>query len=104
MKKQEEQYKEAAALFKALANPTRLRILDVLVSHCSCDTKKGCCVTAINKKARLPQPYVSKHLKVLSASGILKYKREGNKIIYSFSNPQALSLLDDCIRQYKGCC
>ncbi len=103
MKTTPDKYQKAARLFKALGNPTRLRILNVLTAHCSHDAA-GCCVVDIHKKLKLPQPYVSKHLKVLSENGILKYRRAGNKIIYSFSAPEALSLLEEYIKQYKGCC
>jgi len=79
-------YEALSYFFAILSNPTRLLILDALVSNCiKSNSKEGCCVYEINNKIDLPQPYISKHLKVLRQAGFLTFKREGNKIYYSFS-------------------
>jgi ArsR family transcriptional regulator len=103
LKKPDSEHSSTARLFRALGNPTRLRILDALVNHCS-HGNAGCCVIDLNKELNLPQPCVSKHLKVLSTHGFLRYHREGNKIIYSFSAPEVLALLGRQISKYSGCC
>ena len=104
MFKDEKKYEEIANVFKALTNPIRLKILDVLISNCK--KSECCCVTEINYKIDLPQPYISKHLKILSDSGILEYKRDGNKIYYSFKKTNRnelkhiLGFLEKCCK----CC
>jgi DNA-binding transcriptional ArsR family regulator len=97
----EEKYIKLADLFKALANPVRLKILDILISKCNCSIKgPGCCVGEINSEIELPQPYISKHLKILNDCGILSYRRDANKIYYSFADSTILREL----AQYVGKC
>jgi len=79
-------YEKLASMFSALSNPTRLNILDILTKACRKPDKGATCVCEINKHIDLPQPYISKHLKILKDSGILRYERDGNRIHYSFSN------------------
>ena len=79
-------FEDFASFFTVLSNPTRLRILDELINNCTgSNSKNGCCVCEINHKIDLPQPYISKHLKVLRDAGFLNFKKEGNKIYYTFS-------------------
>jgi DNA-binding transcriptional ArsR family regulator len=98
-----EKYERSAALFSALSNPIRLMILDTLASCCS-ETAGGPCVCEINQRLGLPQPYISKHLKILKECGILEYSREGNKIIYRFAGNGIIAELLECLEKYKGCC
>lgn len=60
----------------ALSEPNRLAILSFLKEgeKCACE---------IHPKLKLPQNLSSHHLKVLKDLGVLKSRREGNKIIYS---------------------
>jgi ArsR family transcriptional regulator len=103
MTKPDSKYDKIAMLFQALANPTRIRILDALISNCMC-SKEGCCVSHINSVIELPQPYVSKHLKILKECGILTYKKEANKIFYSFNNSQILDDLIEYLKKCRKCC
>ena len=59
-----------------LAEPNRLAILMFLK-----DGEK--CACEIHPKLKLPQNLSSHHLKILKDLGLLKNRREGNKIIYS---------------------
>ena len=61
-----------ARAFKALSNPTRLRILE-LVAHkqgiiCESELVGGCC---------RGQPTISHHVKVLKDAGLLECERQG---------------------------
>ncbi len=103
MKEKQKDYNALANLLQILANPTRLKILDILSSQCSV-SKTGCCVCDINKNIKLPQPYISKHLKILKDKKILQFKREGNKIFYSFNKNEAFNTLVKYLSQYKNCC
>jgi len=82
----DDKYKKLSLMFNALSNPTRLKILDILTKACNKPEKGAVCVCEINRFIDLPQPYISKHLKILKDHNILKYEREGNRIHYSFSD------------------
>jgi ArsR family transcriptional regulator len=102
----DDKYNKIAKICRALASPTRLRILDILISRCTCSerserSESGCCVTDINDQIDLPQPYISKHLKILKDSGILTYNRDGNKIYYSF---QHNDFFEEVIKYLSKCC
>ena len=103
MVKFDSKYEKIAGLFQALSNPTRIKILDILISNCRC-SKFGCCVSDINNEIELPQPYVSKHLKILKECGILTYKKEANKIFYSFNNSEILDDLIEYLKKCRKCC
>lgn len=66
------------ALFKLLADPTRLSLLAILARgerH----------VTSLCVELKLPQPTVSHHLGLLRESGLIVNRRNGKQIIYSLS-------------------
>jgi len=81
----EEWLEENAELLKALAHPSRLKIIGFLSSG-----KK--CVKHIWEALDLPQPNVSQHLSVLRNKGILGYKREGSIVCYYIKNKTALKI------------
>lgn len=62
--------------FAALADPTRRRILALLLE---CGER---CVCVLYETLGLPQPKVSRHLGVLRAAGIVATRREGLWIHY----------------------
>ena len=72
------------ALFKALADATRLRILALLVGG-------EICVCEIHGALKLPQPTVSRHLAYLRRSGLVATRREGLWVHYR------LAPLDDVV-------
>ena len=76
-----------STVFKALGDPSRLKILDYLRTgeKCACD---------IVPTVGFTQPTVSRHLKVLIDCGILKRRKEGNKMLYSITDPRIYELID----------
>ena len=72
-------------VFKALGNPTRLRIIRMLAS----EMEKDLCVVDLAKKLGVTQPAASQHIKVLKNVGILEPKRNGNRVHYNL-NPDVL--------------
>jgi ArsR family transcriptional regulator len=62
-------------VFKALADPTRIRILGLL-------TAGEICVCHIHESLRLPQPLVSRHLAYLRRAGLVKTRKEGLWVHY----------------------
>ncbi len=78
--------KEQAALFSALADPTRLRLLKLL---CNQHDPHALCVNALAGILGVTPPAVSQHLRVLKAAGLIKGDRRGNLVHY-FAEPEAL--------------
>ncbi|MGH3280988.1 MAG: metalloregulator ArsR/SmtB family transcription factor [Trebonia sp.] len=69
---------ELAPLFKALADPMRLRLLSLIACHdggesCVCDLLEAFEVTA---------PSVSYHLKILREAGLISSQRRGTWVYY----------------------
>ena len=89
---------EAPDLFRAFADPTRLRLLGLLGEWkevCVCD------LCAVLEEA---QPKVSRHLGVLRAAGLVEVRREGRWMFYSLAEaptPLHRTLLG-CVRTCLG--
>jgi ArsR family transcriptional regulator len=58
--------------FKALGEPTRLRIIKLL-------SEKELCVCELEHIMRISQPRISQHLKVLKQTGLVCERREGQR-------------------------
>ena len=71
---------EVASLFKAIAHPARVAIIEYLLKI---DT---CICTDIVNELPLAQPTVSQHLKELKNAGIIKGSVEGNAICYCIND------------------
>ena len=76
-----------AHLCSALADPTRLLLLYVLADQ-------ACNVTELTQKLELPQPTVSRHLKVLRESGLVKASRQGALVQYELTDHRVIDALD----------
>ena len=76
-----------AEFHKALSNPVRLQIVELVLDGemCQCDI-----FPAIGHS----QSTVSSYLSQLVRSGILKVKRDGTRKLYSISDPGILKALD----------
>jgi ArsR family transcriptional regulator, arsenate/arsenite/antimonite-responsive transcriptional repressor len=77
-----------AATAKALGDPIRMQLVDVLRKHAG-----KVCVCELVPLFGLSQPTVSHHLKVLREAGIVGSERRGLWAYY-FVNPDALKELD----------
>ena len=76
MSKENAPIPEALSYFKALADETRLRLLGVLHKH-------ELNVNELVLILQMGQSRISRHLKILSASGLLVWRREGLWVFYS---------------------
>jgi len=76
----------SSKIFKALSDPTRLKIIELLEKKEIC----ACEFVPLTKKA---QPTVSQHLKNLENSGIIKSRKEGKMVIYSIADKRILYLI-----------
>lgn len=72
-----EEVKRMAKVFKALGEPTRLKIIKILASEGG-----YFCVGAMAERLGVSQPAVSQHLKILKEAGILDSKRIGFHVHY----------------------
>lgn len=76
-----------ASIFQALANPTRIAILEALRDG---ELAAG----AIQERVGIEQANLSQHLAILRSRRIVTHRREGNQIIYSFGNKLLIKVLD----------
>ncbi len=74
-----------AARFRALSDPTRLRILNTLM-------RGENSVGELVESTGLEQPSVSRHLIVLRREGILARRAEGNRAYYRIEDPTVTRL------------
>ena len=93
MRNQTVTYSEDAA-FRAIADPTRRALLDLLLSEGSLPAGD----TALS--FRMSRPAVSKHLRVLRSAGLVRERREGRHRIYEI-NPAPLRVVDQWLDSYR---
>lgn len=103
----DKKYETNAKIFKALSDPSRLKILDILScgEMCACD---------ILEHFDFTQPTLSHHMKVLIECGLVKSRKESLWSYYCLDNDNAnrlelflmnlLTHTDDCICKTKGKC
>ena len=75
-----------AESLKALADPTRLKIVKLL-GECNTGICNGgpLCVNALAGQLQITQSAVSQHLRVLKAAGLVRGTRQGNFMHYVLS-------------------
>ena len=81
-----DRFEEISEILKALAHPTRLRIVAGL-------KKDGCNVSEIQKNLGLPQSTISQHLRILKQAGVIQGRREGTKICYTIISDWAKQII-----------
>lgn len=76
-----------AEILKALGQPTRLKIIDLLRNgeRCVCEI-----FPAISEE----QSNTSRHLNLMVSSGILSRRKEGVKIFYAVKHSETFQLID----------
>jgi DNA-binding transcriptional ArsR family regulator len=82
------------AVFGALSDPTRRRILDLLAR------KNESCVTDLAKPFSISLPAISKHLRVLENAGLIKRERNG-RVHRLQLRPQPMSEAAEWIGRYR---
>jgi DNA-binding transcriptional ArsR family regulator len=73
-------------VFKALADPTRLKILE-----CVKDGEK--CICKIIPYTGKSQPNVSQHLKILRTAGLIEERKEGTYLFIKVSTKQIFDVI-----------
>ncbi len=77
-----------ARRFRALSDPTRLRILDLLREH------EEASVGELTEALEGSQQNVSKHLAALHAEGFVARRKQGTSALYRISDPGVLELCE----------
>jgi ArsR family transcriptional regulator len=70
--------KSLAAMFKALGDPVRLRLLSLIASHEGGEA----CVCDLTGEFDVSQPTISHHLRVLREAGLIDCERRGTWVYY----------------------
>ena len=76
-----------AEICGGLADPSRIMILYTL-------SQNPRNVTELSSELNMPQPLVSRHLKVLRDRGMVTSERSGTTITYSLGDPRLVEALD----------
>ena len=101
-------------MFRALADPTRLRLINLI-------SEQEICVCYFIEVINAPQPKISRHLAYLRRAGLVAARREGKWMHYRLTVPRdshAASILKttidamkenkemkrDCERLNRACC
>ncbi|NLW23490.1 MAG: winged helix-turn-helix transcriptional regulator [Tissierellia bacterium] len=84
----EETINNLAEIFKALGDPTRLKIIYVL-------SKSPLCVCDIASLLDMTQSAISHHLRLLRNLKLVKFKKEGKMVIYSLDDDHVLRLFKE---------
>ena len=102
-----ENYEKYSQFFKALSDPNRLKIIDML----SCGE---ICACVILEEFSLTQPTLSHHMKILNSCGLVTGRKEGKWMYYSldentvekfkFFLAEVTSYKENCICFEKLCC
>jgi len=83
-----EQAADLARILKALADPTRLRLVSMVAAH----EGREACVCDLTEPLGLTQPTISHHLKILMDAGIFTRDKRGKWAYYALV-PRALNAL-----------
>jgi DNA-binding transcriptional ArsR family regulator len=82
-----------AALFRALADPTRLAVFEHVM-------RQEMTVTDLTTRFAVTQPAISQHLAALRESGLVVYRRDGRQIFYR-ADPNGLRPMFRWIDEYR---
>jgi DNA-binding transcriptional ArsR family regulator len=91
----------AARFFRVLGDPTRLRLLSLLLDAPSGERSVGELVEALNA----PQSRVSTHLGCLRWCGLVRARRDGKQVYYRVADPRVRDLLalgDSILRDHAA--
>lgn len=85
---------KVSTIFKALSDPTRIKILYLL-------SEEECSVTHMSEVLNLSQSAVSHQLSLLRNLRLVKFRREANTMYYSCDDDHVISLLTQAIQHAK---
>jgi ArsR family transcriptional regulator len=91
------QAEQVSSLLKAIADPVRLRLMSIVLSHEGGEA----CVCDLTPAFDLSQPTISHHLKVLHAAGLLDREKRGVWVYYK-AKPEALTAMTSLFATVRG--
>lgn len=83
-----DQADQVSGLLKAIADPVRLRLMSMVLSHEGGEA----CVCDLTPAFDLSQPTISHHLKVLHQAGLLDRDKRGTWVYYK-AKPDAMTAM-----------
>lgn len=81
-----------ARMFKALGDPTRVRLLSMIAAHAGAEA----CVCDLTEPVGLSQPTVSHHMKQLVEAGLVTREQRGKWAYYAL-DPDTLAMLSSAL-------
>jgi len=87
--------RELGELFKLLAHPDRIRLVEELGTG-ECD------VNSLAERLTLPSARVSQHLSLLKAHRIVEERRDGRRHCYSLAQPELATWIVDGLAFVEG--
>ncbi len=85
---------DAAQLFRALADPTRLAVFE-------CVARREMTVSDLTRRFDVSQPAISQHLSALHASGLVSQRKEGRYVYYR-AKPDGIKPLVNWLSHYRA--
>jgi len=84
------------AMFKALADPARVRIVTALArpDALCCSAADHVCACDLEKLLDLAQPTISHHMKILVQAGLVEARKSGRWVYYRLARGQFSALAD----------
>ena len=83
--------KALAETFRALSDPTRVRIISVL-------SGQELCVFDLSRMLGITGSAVSHQLRLLRGQRLVKYRKEGKVAYYSLDDDHIRNLMEECIK------
>jgi DNA-binding transcriptional ArsR family regulator len=88
---------DCVEMLVALTDMTRLRIIALFYEH------KELCVTTIADHFELSRPTISHHLNLMKRAKLLKTRKEGKEVYYSFNREHVIEEMEALLESLKKC-
>ena len=85
-----EDLQRMTVMFKAMSDPTRLRLINALILS-------ELCVCDLTQVMEMTQPAVSHHLRALRQARLIKSRRQGKQVYYSMDDEHICLLFNQCL-------
>lgn len=89
---------ECLELMRAMADETRQEIISIFI------TQKELCVNEIASKFTLSRPTISHHLNLMKRVRLLKSRKEGKVVYYSFNKDHVVNMMTGVLEDIKKMC
>ncbi len=89
---------ECIELLRALSDNTRQQIIAIFRTH------KEVCASDIARQFTLSRPAISHHLNLMKRAGLLRSRKDGKEVYYSFNRDRVTGLIESILESLKKCC